>query len=59
LSELSEGEKEKTNGSNNHGASFDNPSNSVYQKLNSETRIVSDEEEEEGKREHLYIVLIR
>ncbi|XP_078156228.1 sucrose-phosphate synthase 4-like isoform X2 [Carex rostrata] len=54
LSELSEGEKEKNDGSNTQGASVDN-SNAVDPRMNS---IVSDEEDEEGEKEHLYIVLI-
>lgn len=56
LSELSEGEKEKNDGSNNQGASVDNSSNAVDPRMNS---IVSDQEDEEGEKEHLYIVLIR
>lgn len=56
MSELSEGEKEKNDGSNNQGASVDNSSNAVDPRMNS---IVSDQEDEEGEKEHLYIVLIR
>ncbi|XP_073003587.1 probable sucrose-phosphate synthase 5 isoform X2 [Typha latifolia] len=70
LSELSEGEKEKEkekekerenhNNNNNNNSSDSNVVNGSFARINSDTKIWSEgeEEEEEGKRKKLYVVLI-
>lgn len=61
LSELSEGEKEtasKPDGTAAH-SSADEQQRSRLARINSEVRLVSDDEDEQSKNRNLYIVLIR
>lgn len=64
LSELSEGEKDRPDGgAAQHAAAVpevaDGEQQSRVPRINSDARIVSDEEDEDGKDRNLYIVLIR
>ncbi|CAM0874907.1 unnamed protein product [Alopecurus aequalis] len=73
LSELSEGEKDTTTTTTKHDAAAPHPSAEAHEddgehqqpqprtrlaRINSEARLVSDDEEEQSKKRNLYIVLI-